>query len=100
MAVRGGTVDALADTSPVAITVGSSSAKVLAARPGRMGSSWVNASTAAITLGLGADAVAGSGIYLAPNGGAWDGMIGPLVWVGSVFAVASGSGNQLCIVEV
>lgn len=97
----GGTTTAAAVTgaSPRSVAVGVASALALAANAGRKGSSWVNTGTTTISLGLGATAIAGDDIVLAPNG-SWDGMVGPALWTGLVNAISSAAGGTLSVVEV
>lgn len=90
----------LTPNSPGGVTVGVASAEVLKANEGREGHTYVNASSNAIYLGLGAAAVIGSGIFLAGGGGSWDGLIGHTTWTGSVFAIAAGAGSKMTVIEV
>ena len=97
----GGTTGQVTTTSPRNATVAASSGLALAYNVARQGSSWVNDGTIGIYLGLGVAAVVGKDIYLGPGGGSWDGQIGPLVFIGNVYAIAiSGSSNNLCVTEV
>lgn len=93
------TASAVTGASPRTVTVGTASALALAANGSRKGSSWVNTGTTTISLGLGAAAVAGDDIVLDPNG-SWDGMVGPCLWQGSVYAISSAAGGTLAVVEV
>lgn len=76
------------------------SAQVVAANTSRRGLSIVNTGTVDVSLGLGATAVAGSGILLAANGGAWDGLISGVLWTGAVNAITTTGTGALGVVEV
>jgi hypothetical protein len=63
-----------------------------AANEARLGLTIVNAGTSPLFLYLSDQARKGVPcIWLAANGGAWDGRLGNLDWAGNVFAVAQGS---------
>lgn len=81
------------------VEVEESSTKVLEANENRLGTQFVNASTASIYLGLGKAAETKKGIFLAANG-SWDGRIGPMVWTGTVFAIASAAKSILTVIEL
>lgn len=66
----------------------------------RLGIEVINASANVIYLGLGGNAKEKEGIYLAPNGGTWDGRVGQMVWTGSVTAICSVAKSVLTVVEV
>jgi len=97
----GDAINAVTSSSPRTFTVTSSSQLVLAANPARAGLSVINDSGVEIYLGLAQAAAVGSDISLYPGGGSWDGRVSQLVWTGAVYAIAaSGSSNNLCVVEV
>ena len=83
------------------VTVTTSDTAVIAANATREGLQITNTdATNIVYLQLGATAVAGEGIYLAPKGGTWDGLIGPTVWTGAVRAIALVASCVVSIAEV
>lgn len=61
----------------------------LPANEARVGLTFINAGANAVILFLAAQQQGGClTIWLAGNGGAWDGLVGGLLWCGNVFAVA------------
>lgn len=93
------TASVVTGTSPRSVAVGAASALALAANASRKGSVWVNTGTTTISLGLGATAVVGDDIVLAPNG-SWSGMVGNATWTGAVYAISSAAGGTLAVTEV
>lgn len=83
------------------ITVGKTSEEVLVENLEREGLHISNgSSTAVVYLGLGEPAVVGRGIAIVFADGGWDGRVGPLIWTGSIFAIATEEGASLALVEV
>jgi hypothetical protein len=95
----GDRISEVTTSSPNTFVVESASKEVLKANENRNGCQFVNISSNAIYLGLGKTAKAEEGILIAKEGGSWNGMIGPMVWTGSVTAIAS-SNSTLTVVEV
>lgn len=87
-------------TQLAGVSVTTSTTAVLASVATRKGCQIVNTGTAGVTLTLGATAVAKQGIWLAANGGAWDGMIGPCLWTGIVNAISDSGTNVVTVVAV
>ncbi len=81
------------------VEVEESSTEVVASNEQREGLEVVNDSTAKVYLKLGAAAVLHEGLYLAP-GGSWDGKLGPIVWYGSVFGIATAAKSVVTVSEV
>lgn len=77
--------------------VGASSA-VVAANEARRGLRIGNDSANTVWLGLGNAAVVGSDVAI-PAGGSWDGLVGRVVWTGSVTSIATVESN-LTVTEV
>lgn len=100
MAITGNKVNAVQSTSPKKIKVKTTTTEVLAENLNRSGSEYVNEGANSIFLELGAAAVLQNGIFLAASGGTWNGMVGPMVWTGSVFGIAETAETNLSVVEV
>lgn len=68
----------------------------LAANASRLGLTLINSGTSAIVLYL-SDALRPGvpAVWLAANGGSWDGRLGNVLWCGNVFAVAQGATSTL-----
>ncbi len=81
------------------VEVAEASTEIVASNEQREGLEVVNDSTAKIYLKLGAAAVLHEGLYLAP-GGSWDGRVGPIVWYGSVFGIATAAASVVTVSEV
>jgi hypothetical protein len=75
------------------VTVKNTSTEVVKANENRNGLEIVNVSANSIYLTCGGAASSEEGIFLAASGGSWNGQIGPMVWAGSVFGIASGNSN-------
>lgn len=90
-------VFAVTASSPRSVAVTGASSQVIAANANRKGLEIINTSETAVSLGLGAAAVAGDDIYLQP-GGSWSGTISGVLWRGAVTAI--GEGGKLAVVEV
>jgi len=86
--------------SPGSVSVGVASSLLLPANLSRKGLQAVNASSNAISLGLGHAAVLGNDIWLAAAGGAWDGTISGKLWLGAIYGIAAGASSDLALVEV
>lgn len=99
MTVVGNKVNEQASTSPKKFTVPNTSKEVLKANANRVGTEWVNQSVNSIWLELGGAAKENEGIFLAASGGTWNGMVGPMVWTGAVFAIAPAGNSILTVVE-
>ena len=83
------------------VEVEKTSTKVVAANENRNGLELVNESTAAIYLSLGTKAAEEKkGIFLAKEGGSWNGQVGPIVWTGEVLAISPSAKSILTVVEV
>lgn len=87
------------------VAVGTGSVTLLSANVNRQGSTFVNTGTTGVTLTLGSTAAtpvasAKTGIWIAPNGGSWDGLIGSVVWTGLVQAISDSGTNTVTVVEV
>lgn len=82
------------------IEVEETSTELAKANEVRNGLQIVNASANVVYLALGKAGEQKKGIYLAASGGSWDGMIGPYVWSGSVFAVAGAAKSLVTVTEV
>lgn len=80
-------------------SITSTSSIILPSNSRRLGLSIVNSGAAAVYLGLGNVAISGQGIYLAANGGSWDGRISDLVWMGNVSAICATT-STLTVLEV
>ncbi len=81
------------------VEVAETSTEIVAANEARNGLEIVNDSGAKVFLKLGGAAVLNEGLYLAP-GGSWDGRIGPMVWFGSVFGIATIASSVVTVSEV
>ncbi len=88
----------LTPSAPTVASVGITSAQIVAANTSRSGLVLINTSSnRTISLGLGATAVAGSGIVLYP-GGAWT-MDDFTVTTAAINAIASGAGASISVQE-
>lgn len=81
------------------VEVAETSTEIVAEKEAREGLEIVNDSTAKVYLKLGAAAALHEGLYLAP-GGSWDGRVGPIVWYGSVFGIATAAASVVTVSEV
>jgi hypothetical protein len=81
-------------------SVTTASTALLASNATRKGSLFVNTGTAGVTLKLGATATAKTGVWLAPGGGSWDGLVGTVLWTGAVDAISDSGTNVVTVVEV
>ncbi len=88
----------LTASAPKNATVGTGSAQALAGNKNRQGLVLVNSSANTIYVAFDAPAVVGSGICLAPNGGAYT-MQPATLNRGAIFAIATGAGSNLSIQE-
>ena len=81
------------------VSVATTTTAVVAANSTREGIQITNSdATNIVYLQLGSgSAVLKEGIYLAPKGGTWDGLIGPAVWTGAVQGIAE---SGTCVVTV
>ena len=79
------------------VTVGTAGLLLLPPNEGRLGMRWANSgATNAAVLYLAAAALNGVPcVWLAPNGGTWDGRFGGVTWHGNVFAVAAAATTTL-----
>lgn len=69
---------------------------VVPANEGRIGSVWINSGANAVILYLSDQARRGvPAIWLAANGGSWDGQISQTIWAGNIFAVAQVGASTL-----
>jgi hypothetical protein len=91
------TNEALASTK---VKVKTTTTAVVAANLNRNGLEIVNESANSIYLQLGKAAVAEEGLFLAASGGSWNGMVGPMVWTGSVFGLAATAESNVTVAEV
>jgi hypothetical protein len=92
------TTATLTASAPTTATVGAASAVVVAANASRKGLVIVNThATQTVSFAVGAAAVAGSGITLAPNG-VWE-MDRYTFTTGEIRAIGSGAGTTLAIQE-
>jgi hypothetical protein len=98
MADSSNRTDDQATSSPGGVEVNKASIEVLPDNPERLGSYWSTSSTATFSLGLGEAAVVGQGIVVSATC-PWNGLIGTVVWSGSVFAIASEKA-ELAVVEL
>lgn len=86
-------------TTSTASVSNAASSTVLAANDRRLYALIVNASSNGIFLNFGEDAVAGEGVFLAPNGFGFE-IDSDFMWRGSVTAIASaGAANTISILE-
>jgi hypothetical protein len=84
---------------PQQTTVGVAATAVLAPNPDRRGLYITNAGATTITLGLGINQpAAGIGLVI-PSGQSWNGLLGRMLWDGSISAIGSGAGGLLSVVE-
>lgn len=98
MALRGNTTnEAQASTK---VKVKTTSTEVVKENLGRNGLEVINEGANSIYLNLGKAAVSEEGIFLAASGGSWNGMIGPIVWTGSVFGLAASAETNVTVAEV
>ncbi len=100
MPIRGNTTNELQKPTVTSVEVEEASTEVLKENLSRSGAEFVNSSTSSIFLMLGKAAELKKGIFLTASGGSWNGMVGPMVWTGSVFAIAGGAKSFLTVVEV
>lgn len=78
------------------LTVPTTGLLALGANEARLGCTFVNAGAAAVILYLSDHQKTGApAVWLAANGGSWDGRFGDLPWSGNVFAVAQGAPSTL-----
>ena len=87
-------------TKATNVEVEEASTEIIAANENRNGLELVNTSTQPVYLGLGKAGEAKKGILLTANGGSWDGLIGPMLWTGSVFGAAGGAKSIVTVLEV
>lgn len=67
----------------------------------RLGLTIVNRGTVGATVCLSDNSgAAGQGIWLAPNGGAWDGRLGNMLWCGNISLIADSGTTDVSVVEV
>jgi hypothetical protein len=86
--------------TPEDITVKGASIAVVAANPLRIGLEVVNRGANAVRLMPGSLAENKHGLWLAKEGGTWNGMISSAVWLGSVNAICEVGETTLGVVEV
>lgn len=84
--------------APTFVAVGVASGLALAANANRKGATFVNDSVNTIYLGIGANAVVGSGIRLNANGGAYE-INGFNLNVQAINAIATGAASNMGIHE-
>ena len=84
--------------APTFATVGATTTAILASNTSRKGAMIVNDSDSIIYLGIGAAAVAGSGIRLNPNGGAYVVDLTNLT-TQAINGIASGAGKNVTVHE-
>lgn len=90
---------AVTEAGGVAVAV--NSGVILDQNPRRIGLSLINVGSNGCTIGLGSVAKQYEGIYLAANGGEWDGIISKVLWIGALSAIADPSGaTTLALVEL
>lgn len=98
MAVIGNRVnEALASAK---VKVKTTSTEIVKENSSRNGLEIVNEGANSIYLNLGKAAVSEEGIFLGASGGSWNGMVGPMVWVGSVFGIAASAETNVTLAEV
>ncbi len=93
------TVAAVTGKSPRSVAVGAAAAAVIAANAERKGLEIQNTGPEPVSLGLGAAAVIGDDVVLAP-GASWNGTISGVLWRGAINAIAAKAGNSVAVVEV
>ena len=100
MALRGNTTNATIAESPGKVKVKTTTTTVLSENLERSGAEFVNEGANSIYLNLGKAAESEVGIFLAANGGTWNGMVGPITWTGSVTGIAPSGETSLTVVVV
>jgi hypothetical protein len=98
MPLRGNTTNEAQASTKVKIKT--TSTEVVKENLARNGLEITNQGANSIYLSLGKAAVAEEGIFLAASGGSWNGMIGPIVWTGSVFGLAASTETNVTVAEV
>ena len=84
----GDKTNALGELNPGKVKVKTTTTVVIAENLQRQGLEVVNGSSQPVYLYPGKAAVEGEGMYLAANGGSWNGIIGGMVWTGAVNGIA------------
>lgn len=88
-------------TDAGSITVGATAVKVMDYNSMRRLALITNDSAADIYIGLGSSVTVNTGIRLNALGGSFEfGLFTTFPWLGEIFAVAAGAGNNLSFVEV
>ena len=100
MPVSGNKTNEVQVTSPNKVKVKTTNTEVLKENLARNGSEYTNSGEHAIWLGLGKAAVENEGVGPIEKGGNWNGLVGGMVWTGSVFGIAPGGETTLTVVEV
>jgi|ERR1035441_9362047 hypothetical protein len=98
MALHGNSVNIAFSSGKVKVKT--TTTEVVAANENRNGLEIVNEGANSIFLQLGKAAVLNEGIFIAASGGSWNGMIGPVVWAGSVFGIAETAETSVSLAEV
>lgn len=82
-------------------TVDTNGEKILSHNEARIGGLVVNTGAVGVTLYFGRDSNGGRAqTWLAPNGGSFDFMLGPILWAGPIFAVADSATSTLAVAEL
>jgi hypothetical protein len=101
MTVVGNKTNGLGELNPGKVKVKSSGTTVIIAENlNRNGLEIVNGSANAVYLYPGKAAVVEEGIYLAKEGGSWNGMVGEMLWTGAVNGIAVTSEVTIQVLEV
>jgi hypothetical protein len=81
------------------VAVKEASVTVLAANTARLGMEIVNRGAKAVRLALGVEAEKKHGLWIAKEGGSWNGMLSAALWLGSVNAICDEGETTLAVVE-
>ena len=78
------------------LAVSTTGVLLVPANEARIGSTWINSGANPIIIYLASYAKKGApAVWLAANGGAWDGRFGNLPWCGNLFAVAQTTASTI-----
>jgi hypothetical protein len=87
------------DNQPEDIAVKLVSVEIAPANADRLGIEVINNGASAVRLALGEAATKKHGLWLAPNGGTWNGQLSAALWVGSIFAICDTGETTVAVVE-
>lgn len=88
----------LSSATNESVTVGTSTTAILAANGQRHYAAIINSGSYPVYLGIGAEAVANKGIYLAPSGGSYE-INEQNLFIGAINGIAVGGDSNVTVVH-